>query len=117
MTPLFDLGTVARRADGDLAKAANTRAGTTKTPLKAPPMAGKPVDYWVRGVFRHGGKEATHTIRAVGMSDRLDADVAKFITHLTAEGWQFPEGRASLMEVLGVGADDGIEITLSRGQG
>ncbi len=50
------------------------------------------------------------------MKTRLDADVARFVAYLTAEGWQFAEGRAALVEVLGVGADDGVQIRLSKGK-
>ncbi len=113
MDALFDLGALAPRPDDDLATAANTPIKAKSVSASAP----KAVDYWVRGVFRFGGgKESTHTIRAVGMSQHLDADVAKFTTYLSAEGWQFPEGRATLVEVLGVGADDGMQIALSRGE-
>jgi hypothetical protein len=75
--------------------------------------APKPVDYWVRGVFRSGHGEHTHTVQAVGMSPHLGADIARFVDYPRDHGFQFPEGRAVLMEVLGVGTDDGVTIALS----
>lgn len=112
MNPLFDVEALAGSADQIEATAKRTAASRPAT--KVP----KAVDYWIRGVFRFGGgTESTHTVRAVGMSNHLDADVARFVRHLTDEGWLFTAGRATLVEVLGVGSDDGIEITLSRGQG
>jgi len=74
----------------------------------------KPVDYWIRGVFMFGDGERTRTVQAVGMRTHLDADVARFVAYLREEGFQFTEGRAVLVELLGVGTDDGVEIRLSR---
>jgi len=116
MTPLFDLGALARCPDDDPAVAPSARTRATKA-AAATIAAPKPVDYWVRGVFRHGDGRFTRTVQAVGMRDRLDGDVARFVAYLTAEGWQFPEGRALLVELLGVGADDGVQIALSSAQG
>ncbi len=98
MAPLFDIEAVERRDEQAEAKAS------------------RPVNYWVRGRFHSGGGEQTHTVRAVGMSEHLDADVAKFVRYLTEEGFQFADGRAVLIELLGVGADDGAQIALSSGQ-
>lgn len=113
MAPLFEIEVFERR--DEQAEARGTRPAASRSPAKA--KASRPVNYWVRGRFSSGGEEQTHTVRAVGMSEHLDADVAKFVRYLTDEGWLFAAGRATLVEVLGVGADDGIEISLSRGQG
>ncbi len=114
MAPLFDIEAFERH--DDQAEARGTRSAASRSPAKA--NSSRPVNFWVRGRFRSaGGVEHTHTVRAVGMSDRLDADMAKFVRYLTDEGWLFTAGRATLVEVLGSGAHDGIEITLSRGQG
>ncbi len=114
MAPLFDVEAFAASDDG--AKAAGKRTATSRSVTKATANAPRPVNYWVRGRFRSGGGEQTHTVRAVGMSDRLDADVTRFVRYLTDEGWLFAAGRATLVEVLGVGADDGVQIALSSGQ-
>jgi len=114
MTPLFDVEAFTRPNHSPAKTASHGRnANTSRTPGVAPDAA-KPVDYWVRGVFRHGEAQMTRTVRSVGMSTRLDADRERFIDHLKTEGWLFPEGRAVLTELLGVGADDGVTMTLSR---
>ncbi len=115
MVPLFDVEAFARD-DGD-ARALSPRhtASTGRnadTPAVAPSAS---VDYWVRGVFRHGDGQRTRTVHAVGIGARLDADVARFVRYLTDEGFQFAEGRGYLIELLGVGADDGVQISLTRG--
>ncbi len=58
---------------------------------------------------------STHTVRAVGMSAHLDADVARFVHYLTDAGFPFAEGRGYLLALLGVGADDGEHIAFSAG--
>ncbi len=105
MAALFDVDAFARPDD------------TAPQPAPAQPVAivPKPVDYWVRGIFRHGDGQQVHTVRAVGMSTRLDADVARFVRYLTDDGFQFAEGRGYLTELLGVGADDGKHIAFSAG--
>jgi len=112
MSPLFDIEAFERR--DEQAEARGTRPAASRSPAKA--KASRPVNYWLRGRFRSGGGEQTHTVRAVGMSEHLDADVGKFIRYLTEEGFQFADGRAVLIELLGVGADDGVQIALSSGQ-
>jgi len=112
MSPLFDIEAFARR--DEQAKSRETRPAASRSPAKA--KASRPVNYWLRGRFRSGGGEQTHTVRAVGMSEHLDADVGKFVRYLTEEGFQFADGRAVLIELLGVGADDGVQIALSSGQ-
>jgi len=106
MAPLFDVDAFARTDDAT----APQRAAEKRVAV-----APKPVDYWVRGIFRHGDGRQTHTVRAVGMSARLDADVARFVRYLTDDGFQFAEGRGYLTELLGVGADDGEHIAFSAG--
>jgi hypothetical protein len=114
MAPLFDVEAYTRLADD--------RSMATPVPMTAPRAAEsartpapKPVDYWVRGSFRFGETERTRTLRAIGMSDRLEADVERFIAYLADQGFLFGEGRANLVQVLGVGADDGTKISLSLG--
>ncbi len=114
MTPLFDVEAFTRPNHRPAKTASHARnTDTSRTPAVAPD-APKPVDYWVRGVFRHGDAQMTRTVRAVGMSTRLDGDVTRFVNHLKTDGWLFPEGRAVLTELLGIGADDGVTMTLSR---
>ncbi len=105
MLPLFDVDAFAR-ADDDAA-----RADLQRPPEKPVAIVLKPVDYWVRGIFKHGDGQQTRTVRAVGMSARLDADVARFVHYLTDAGFPFAEGRGYLLELLGVGADDGVSIS------
>ena len=106
MMPLFDVEAYARRDDPPAAPARPARErGAAKPPEQAAVAAPTPVDYWVRGVFRIGDGQMTRTVQAVGMSTRLDADMAKFVRYLTDEGFQFPEGRAVLIELLGTGTD------------
>ncbi len=109
MVPLFDIDAFARTDDGD------KRAAPQKWAERPAAIAPKPVDYWVRGVFKHGDRQRTRTVHAVGMSTRLDADIARFVRYLTDDGNQFAEGRGYLIELLGVGADDGVRIALSSG--
>lgn len=45
------------------------------------------------------------------MSTRLEADAARFVAYLREEGFQFTEGRGYLIELLGIGADDGGRIS------
>jgi len=103
MASLFDVDAFARAADND-----DAPQRPAEKPVAVVP---KPVDYWVRGIFRHGDGQQTHTVRAVGMSTRLDANVARFVRYLTDEGFLFTEGRGYLLELLGVGADDGVHIS------
>jgi len=112
MIPLFNVEAFTRTEDetADAARSASRTITGDDTSAPSP----TPVDYWVRGVFRHGEAQMTRTVRAVGMSTRLDADRERFIDHLKTEGWLFPDGRATLIELLGVGADDGREIMLNR---
>ncbi len=56
---------------------------------------------------------ATYTV--IGMSVRLDADVTRFVAYLNEHGWLFKEGCAVLVDLLGVGADDG-QILLDMGR-
>ncbi len=112
MTPLFDVEAFTRTED-ETADAARSGSRTITRDGTAAPSP-TPVDYWVRGVFRHGDAQMTRTVRAVGMRTRLDADRERFIDHLKTEGWLFPEGRAVLTELLGVGAADAVTMTLSR---
>ena len=106
MAPLFDVDAFARTDDA---------TAPQRPAEKRVAVAPEPVDYWVRGIFRHGDGRQTHTVRAVGMSARLDADVARFVRYLTDDGFQFAEGRGYLTELLGVGADDGEHIAFSAG--
>lgn len=114
MAPLFDLDplVVVRSA----APVRQSQPGNVQRDVAqaadAPP---RPVEYWVRGMFRCGDRQYARTVQAVGMNTSLDADVARFVRYLTEEGFQFSEGRAYLVEVLGVGADDGVQIFLSGG--
>jgi hypothetical protein len=48
------------------------------------------------------------------MDTRRDAEIKRFVTYLADEGWLFVEGRAALVTLLGMGADDGEEIFLGR---
>ncbi len=114
MTPLFDLASLARRDDGraDTARPGDTKAG--KALEGAPIAAPVPVEYTVRGVFRSGDNERTHTVQAVGMSSQLDADATRFVVYLRREGFQFPEGRATLITLLAVSGADGTPITLNH---
>lgn len=111
MTPLFDIEefaspavTLPRVAD----RLPHPRASATTRPA--------PVNYWIRGVFRFSGGDHTRTVHGVGMNSRLDAEVATFVAYLQTEGFQFSEGRAVMIELLGVGADDGEQISISVGK-
>lgn len=104
--PLFGVDAFARADDSASPQAALAQ------PVAIVP---KSVDYWVRGIFRHGDGRQTHTVRAVGMSARLDADMARFVRYLTDAGFRFAEGRGYLAELLGVGTDDGEHIAFSAG--
>ncbi len=110
MAPLFDVEAFARDDSGA------PRHAPQKPAEKPIAIAQSPVNYWVRGVFRHGDGQRTRTVHAVGIGARLDADVARFVRYLTDEGFQFAEGRGYLIELLGVGADDGVQISLTRGR-
>jgi hypothetical protein len=116
MIPLFDVEAFARPDDAPAKRVARGRAsdaaGARET---APAAASTPVNYWVRGVFRVGDSARTQTVHAVGMSATLDEDVGRFVAYLTREGFQLAEGRGALVELLGVGADDGVQISLSVG--
>lgn len=108
MTPLFDLEPLApaadvtaptinargRRADGR----GREGAATSRTP----------VSYWIRGIFRFAdGEERICTVDAVGRGAQLADDAARFVSYLRESGWLFPEGRAMLVEPLGIAAHDG----------
>lgn len=110
MTPLFDLESLTRPAEPAASpRPARDRAATTKrtTEPVATPTA---INYWVRGVFRRGDGQFIRTIQAVGMSTRIDTDVARFTRYLATEGFQFAEGRGVLIQLLDVGADDGSPL-------
>jgi hypothetical protein len=114
MVPLFDLAPLVAPQPAVAARpprAGKAEAGTERASGVSP----TPVEYWVRGVFRCGDGQVTRTVQAVGMSARLDADVAKFVRYLADEGFQFAEGRGYLAELLGVGADDGARIQAGAG--
>jgi hypothetical protein len=112
MTPLFDVQAFdppatphppARRA-----RDASTAPGPTPAPVA--------VSYKVRGVFRWGdGVERTRTVEGHSLRHRLNADIRQFADYLMREGWQFPEGRAAMVEFLGVWADDGAQLLVSGG--
>lgn len=109
MAPLFDLEQLLvphPHVATDPARERDVTRATAAVPT--------PVEYWVRGVFRCGDGQFTRTVQAIGMSTRLDTDVARFITYLTTDGFGFAEGRGYLSELLGVGADDGKRISLGR---
>src|SRR4051794_15532136 len=107
MTPLFDLAPLAR--DGP-SECVVRRAAKPPEPALPP----YPIPYWIRGVFRYkDGEERTRTVEGQAMSHRRDDDIAKFVAHLGESGWLFPDGRAVLVAVLGVGAHDGGTILLS----
>jgi hypothetical protein len=110
MMSLFDVDAFARAAES--ADAARRADESKKQVARAGIVAvATPVNYWVRGVFRCGDGQFTRTVQAVGMNTRLDADVAKFVRYLREEGFQFAEGRGYLIELLGVGTDEGVQIS------
>jgi hypothetical protein len=108
MTPLFDLSGLTR-PDEDLPARSSRRITTEPPPVFTP----TPVPYWIRGVFRFGnGHESTCTVTGQAMSHRRNADIAGFIDYLREEGWLLPEGRAVMVELLGIGGEDGGAIFL-----
>jgi hypothetical protein len=110
MTPLFDLAGYQRPDEQHSAR--SPRRSTEQHPQSFAPT---PVPYWIRGVFRFAsGEERTRSVTGQAMSDRRDADIATFIDHLREEGWLFPEGRAVMVNLLGIGAEDGGAIFLTR---
>jgi len=74
----------------------------------------RPIAYLLHARFRCGAQGRIRTRQGVALDTRLNADVWRFIQRLKTDGWLFPEGRAMLIELLGVGADDGVTMTLSR---
>ena len=113
MIPLFDLEPlVTPRPAVAMRPPRSGKAGLESG--RAAVVTPTPVNYWVRGLFRCGDGQFTRTVQAVGMSTRLDDDVAKFVRYLEEEGFQFAEGRGYLIELLGVGTDDGGLIILSE---
>lgn len=114
MTPFFDLDVFTRPDDG----AANPSQRSRNRPVSQMPeqetvATPTPINYSIRGVFRSGNEERPRTVQAVGMSTRLESDVATFVTYLRTEGFQFAEGRGTLIELLAVSADNGIDISVS----
>jgi hypothetical protein len=108
MLPLFDLAGYARP---DEVAPPVRRVAIEQKPQAFTPT---PVPYWIRGVFRFGSdEERTRTVTGQALSNRRDADIATFVDYLRAEGWLFPEGRAVMVELLGIGAEDGGTILLS----
>jgi hypothetical protein len=78
----------------------------------APPTA---VSSWIRGVFRYGdGEERIRSVAGQTLAHHRDADIERFTAYLMESGRLFPEGRAVLTELLGIGAYDGTEIHLSH---
>ncbi len=112
MMPLFDIEAVPPPCKVSV-KA--DRGGHKDTgPIRATAMPSVSVAYWIRGVFRFGdGKERTRTVDGVGMRMQLSEDATRFVAYLGESGWLFPEGRAVLVETLGIAADDGGIIILS----
>ncbi len=114
MTPLFDVEAFARIGDPASAALSIGRTEAQRAGGESRVVVPTPINYWVSGVFRCGDGQFTRTVQAVGMNIRLDADVQRFIAYLTVDGFQFAEGRGYLTELLGVGADDGVRITLGQ---
>jgi hypothetical protein len=107
MTPLFDLEPLTGRV-APAAGRRSTRENVAKPQQGDPPApVPTPISYWVHGVFRCGDRQLTRTVQAVGMSTRIDADVARFVHYLAGEGFQLAEGRGILIQLLGIGTDDG----------
>jgi hypothetical protein len=116
MTPLFDVEAhAATSTTPALADAGGGRTSTGRGTGTSTAAPATPVPYWVRGVFRFGnGEEHTHTVDGVGMSNRLPDDAARFVAYLRESGWLFPQGRATLIEVLGIAAHHGGLILLGE---
>jgi hypothetical protein len=111
MTPLFDVQAFDRPTAPDPPARGSRMTGSEPPPPPATPI---PVSYKVRGVFRWGdGAERTRTVEGHSLRHRLDADIRLLADHLMRDGWQFPEGRAVMVEFLGVWADDGTQILVS----
>ena len=108
MTPLFDLAPLVHGAPEERAM---------RRPAKPPEPAPLPypIPYWIRGVFRFGnGEERTRTVAGQAMSSRRNADIVQFVIYLREEGWLFPEGRAVMVQLLGIGGEDGGAIFLLK---
>jgi hypothetical protein len=107
MTPLFDLAPLMRDDPNERAV-----RRTVKSP--EPALLPYPIPNWIRGNFRYtSGAERTRTVEGQALSHRRDSDIERFIGYLRENGWQFPDGRAVLVAVFGVGAHDGGTILLS----
>lgn len=110
MAPLFDLEPLTRQVE-PAASSRPARDRATRMQQRTEPAATPtPINYWVRGVFRCGDGQFIRTVQAVGMSTRIDADVARFTRYLATEGFQFAEGRGVLIHLLDVGAEDGSPL-------
>jgi hypothetical protein len=106
MAPLFDLAPLVHDAPEERA----VRRPTKPPEAALPPY---PIPYWIRGVFRFGnGHESTRTVAGQAMSNRRNANIVTFVDYLREEGWLFPEGRAVMVELLGIGGEDGGAIFL-----
>jgi hypothetical protein len=103
-TPLFDLAPLTRAEPKE--HPTSHRRARSSTPPPAPKPY--PIAYWVRGTFRYmHGEERTRTVEGQAMSHRRDGEIETFIAYLRESGWLFPDGRAVLVKVLGVSAQDG----------
>lgn len=109
MTPLFDLAGY-QQPDEDRPARQSRRTATEQQPQVFMPTT---LPYWRRGVFRFGnGEERTRTVTGQAMSNRRNADIVQFVDYLREEGWLFPEGRAIMVELLGIGGENGGAIFL-----